>query len=299
MQAFARKSGPQLLVAIGLVLIGVVVGIVLGRGSAVPTGPELAAQPTQSPAAVSAPTARPTSRPTPSLIPSVARPSPTIVSSVPPDAAAVAAIWDSLERLRHVRAYRFTTGIAGVDPMRLDEASNTSIGSRGSLVQQPALAIDAVFGSQMVEFGGAAGISSTQRFVLIGDTIWSPRPGESPDPQPAAQSLDELMAFLPDGVATRLIVPFAAGFEQVGVETRRGIDTVHYRMTDQGEHVYASTTGCVGDWSGDLWVVEDGGYLGEAELRCAPIDASTRSNFQMQLHVTDIDDPSITVEPPR
>jgi hypothetical protein len=297
MQGYARKNGPQLLVAIGLVLIGVVFGILVGRGTASPTGPDIAIQPTQSPAPLPAPTTRPTPRPTPSVAPTVARPSPAMASSVRPDAAAVVAIWDSLERLRAVRAYRFTSGIAGFNPMRLDEMSNTSIGTRGSLVQQPALAIDAVFGSQMVEFGGAAGISSTQRFVLIGDTIWSPRPGESPDPQPAAQSLEELNVFLPDGMATRLIIPFAAGFEQVGVETRRGIDTIHYHMTDQGQHVYASTTGCVGDWSGDLWIVKDGGYLGEAELRCASADAS-RSNLQMQLQVTDVDDPSIKVEPP-
>jgi hypothetical protein len=106
------------------------------------------------------------------------------------------------------------------------------------------------------------------------------------------------MVLLPEGMATRLIIPFAAGFEQVGVETRRGIDTIHYRMSDQGEHVYASTTGCVGDWSGDLWVTEDGGYLGEAELRCTPTDPSSRSNLQMQLQVTDVDDPTIKVEPP-
>lgn len=298
MQAFARKSGPQLLVAIGLVLIGVAFGVVIGRLSAGPTGSDLAAQATQIPVPSPAPTARPSPRPTPSAEPTVVRPSTTIASPVPADAAAVVAIWDSLERLRAVQSYRFTSGMAGFNPLRVDEVSNTSIGARGSLVQQPALAMDAVFGTQMVEFGGAAGISSSQRYVLIGDTIWAPRPGESPDPQPAARSLDELMVFLPEGMATRFIIPFAAGFEQVGVETRRGIDTLHYRMTSQGERVYASTTGCVGDWSGDLWVIADGGYLGEAELRCSPADASSRSNLQVQLQVTDVDDPTIKVEPP-
>ena len=69
-------------------------------------------------------------------------------------------------------------------------------------------------------------------------------------------------------------------------------------MTDQGEHVYGSATGCAGDWSGDVWVIEDGRYLGEAELRCSPTDPSSRSNLQMQFQVTDPEDPSIKVDSP-
>ena len=196
--------------------------------------------------------------------PSAAAPSPSAGISGRPDAAAVVAIWDSLERLRELRAYRFTLGLSGVSPLHLEESSNGSIGVRGSLVQKPVFAIDGVFATQLVEFGGAAGVSGSQRFVIVGDTYWETRPGESPAPRPAGPIRDELLTLLPDGMATRLIIPFAAGFEDVGIENAARIDTIHYRMTDQGEHVYANATGCVGDWSGDVWVIEDGRYLGEA-----------------------------------
>jgi hypothetical protein len=300
MRAFAQKSGPQLLVAIGLVLVGFVFGFLVARGPAAPPLPELPVQPTLAVAPPSiAPSARstPASPGTPPPEPTAGRPSSTGALSASPDAAAVVAIWDSVERLREKRAYRFTVGLAGRSPSRLDEPSNSSIGVRGSLVQQPALAIDSVFASQMIEFGGDAGISSSQRFVLVGDTVWAPRPGQSPDPQPASGNFDELMLFLPDGMATRLIIPFAAGFESVGVERRGTLDTVHYRLTDGGAHVYATATRCDGPWTGDLWIAADGGQLVAAELECA-VPAASGTNFQVQVEVTDIDDPTIKIEPP-
>ncbi|OGO53535.1 MAG: hypothetical protein A2Z32_08700 [Chloroflexi bacterium RBG_16_69_14] len=169
---------------------------------------------------------------------------------------------------------------------------------RGSLVQQPALAIDAVIGTQMVEFGGAAGISSSQRFVLIGDTIWAPRSGESPKPEPVANSLESLRMLLPDGVAERLIVPYAAGFERVGLEQRNGVGAIHYRLTAQGAHVYATATSCDGIWTGDLWIAEGDGYLAAADVQCAaPAASGSESGFHVQLDVTDENDSTIVVKP--
>ena len=308
MRAFAQKSGPQLLVVTGLILIGVVLGFLVGRGTAAPTGSDLAGQapqaPTSSgaPTAVSVPTARPTSRPTPSPTPTAAAPSPTTGVSDRPDAAAVVAIWDSLERLRELRAYRFTLGLTGLNPLRLDEAAGASIGVRGSLVQRPSFAIDGVFATQLIEFGGAAGVSGSQRFVIIGDTYWEPRPGESPKPRPVGTALDDVRTLLPESMATHVIIPFAAGFEAVGSEPRRGIDAAHYRLTDRGAHNYSTVTACDGTWTGDLWIADNGGYLLAAELRCAVPDASgsdPRPGVLVQIEVTDPDDPTIKVEPPQ
>ena len=306
MRAFAQDSAPPLLVAVGLLLIGVVLGLAVAWGLGARPGSELAVVPsnpmaTPSPGSTAVPTLRPTWTPGPT--PSApSPPSPTTVSrtlaSTPPDPAAVVAIWESAERLGALRAYRFTVGIAGRSPLRLDEPTNGGLAMRGSLIHQPTLAIDAVLETQMVEFDGNAGFSASQRFVLIGDTIWAPRSGESPKPEPAAESLDSLRSLLPDGVVERLIVPYAAGFGLVGSGQRNGVDAVHYRLTTQGEHVYATATSCDGTWTGDLWIAEDDGLLLAADVQCAvPAASGSEAGFRVQLEVTDPNDPTIVIKP--
>ena len=309
MRAFARDSAPPLLVALGLLLVGVVLGLLLAWGLDTRPGSELAAGPTNptatsSPASTIEPTPSSTpaggTTPSPSAMPSRSAPpsSPAPLASTPPDAAAVVAIWQAAERLRALRAYRFNVALGGRSPLRLDEPSGGSIAIRGNLINQPALAIDAVAGTQMVEFGGAAGISSSQRFVLIGDTIWTNRSGEGPKSEPVGDSLDGLWMLLPDGVVERLIVPYAAGFEPAGLEQRNGVGAIHYRLTDQGAHVYETATSCDGSWTGDLWVAEVDGFLMAAELRCAvPAASGSESGFQVQLDVTDANDPTIVIKP--
>jgi len=309
MRTFTRDSAPPLLMAVGLLLVGVVLGLLLARGLDARPGSELAAGPTNPSATPSpastlglTPSSTPATgtTPSPSAMPSrTAPPSPPMaLASTPPEAAAVVAIWQAAERLGALHAYRFTVGLGGRSPLRLDEPSGSSIAIRGSLINQPVLAVDAVVGTQMVEFDGNAGTSFSQRFVLIGDTIWTPRSGESPKPEPAADNLTELRLLLPDGVVERLIVPYAAGFERAGSGHRNGVATIHYRLSEHGVRVYATATSCDGTWTGDLWVAEVDGYLVAAELRCAvPAASGSESGFQVQLDVTDANDPTIVIKP--
>lgn len=195
-----------------------------------------------------------------------------------------------------LRAYRFTVGVAGRNPLQLEEGSGVSFAVRGRLIQKPALALDGVIATQMVEFDGAAGISTSQRIVLVGDTVWGPRPGQSLKPEPASDVLQTLEIILPDGVVTRTIVPFAAGFERIGATRRNDVDAIHYRLIPQGVRMYADATRCDGKWSGSLWIAEDGGYLVAADVRCLVAEA-TWSGFLVQLDVTDANDKTITIEP--
>jgi hypothetical protein len=309
MRAIARDNAPRLAMGLGLVLIGILVGLLVGRawestspatGQALETASATAASgssqslPTVEPAPTSGGGSSPSSL-TPSASP-VSLPEPSLA----PDAAAVVAIWRSLDRLNELGSYRFAVGFAGRSPVELDQPSGSSLGIRGMLKREPELAVDLLVGTQMVEFGGDAGISSTQRYVLIGDTIWQVRAGQSPSPTAAGNTLNDLNRVLPDGVAADLILPFAPAFERIGPEAHDGVAAVRYRLTDAGARRYETITRCAGTWTGDLWIA-DAGYLAAAELQCvmpAP-SGGVDLGLHVTLEVTDPGDPSIVVEPPR
>ena len=304
MRAIARDNAPRLAMGLGLVLIGILVGLLIGRAwSGMPpaTGQALeTVSPTVAPGSSRTPSATSAGSSSPSILAPSASPPTLPEPSLAPDAAAVVAIWRSLDQLNELGAYRFAIGFAGRSPIRLDEPSGSALGIRGSLVREPELAVDLLVGTQMVEFGGDAGVSSTQRFVLIGDTIWPVRAGESPSPTAAGNTLNDLNRVLPDGIAADLILPFAPAFERIGPEAHKGVAAVRYRLTDAGARRYETITRCAGTWTGDLWIA-DAGYLAAADLQCvmpAP-SGGVDLGLHVTLEITDPDDPSIVVEPPR
>jgi hypothetical protein len=301
MRVIARDNAPRFAIGLGLVLVGIVVGLLIGRpwGTPPATGQAVgSAGPTAEPISSGSTATVPSSATSPggSATPQTVAPS---GPSLAPDAAAVVEIWRSLDRLNALKAYRFEVEFAGRSPLRLDEPSGSSFAIRGSLVREPELAIDLLAGTQMVESSGDAAITSSQRFVLIGDTLWPVRAGESPSPTAAGDSLNDLNRILPDGVAADLILPFAPAFERTGTEAHGGVATVRYRLTDAGARRYETITRCDGTWTGDLWIA-DAGYLAAADLQCvmpAP-SGGVDLGLHVTLEVTDPDDPSIVVEPP-
>jgi hypothetical protein len=220
---------------------------------------------------------RPTRGPEPTLPPV---PQPVINPGNPESAAALT---DAVAQVTALRSYRFSVDVVGRD-VQLFQPSLIDFGLRGVLTHSDGIAIDAIIGTRMNEPNHTAAISSSDRLVMGNGYIWGSGT-QSGALQPAAVGLlDNLvLALTPEGLATRLVAPFAAGFERVGQETRGGVVTEHYRASRGGLAAYASLLQFDGDLKVDAWIAVGDGYL-------AGVHVAGTAGHQVQSDGTTADD---------
>lgn len=169
--------------------------------------------------------------------------------------------------------------LEGIDSYRVAVSTNGELGYQATVVTKPVLARDILLGAD----------DDAQRIVVIGDEAWS-------------GTGDELVA-MPSELATSMLAAFDpmllfGGFAQAGAwqgaadqgtEERNGVQTRHFHIDD------ASFLGAVGGMpagaSIDAWIAEDGGYMVALEIVNGEGDGFI-------VNVTDVNDPSITVERP-
>jgi hypothetical protein len=170
------------------------------------------------------------------------------------------------------------------------------LGMQGTLTRADGLAVDALFGTRLREPDGSAAVSSGSRFVLGEHYVWGlDNVSEVLEPMPLEAAAGDITVYLPEGLAERIVVPFAAGFERLGEERRGGVDTMHYRATRAGAEAYAAAFRFEGEISADVWIAREGGYLA-----AATIEGTTQPNdpIVIELAVTMPNDPRNVVEPP-
>jgi hypothetical protein len=169
--------------------------------------------------------------------------------------------------------------LEGIDSYRVTVSTDGELGYQAAVVTKPVLARDILLGAD----------DDAQRIVVIGDEAWS-------------GTGDELVA-MPSELATGMLAAFDpmllfGGFAQAGAwqgaadqgtEERNGVQARHFRIDD------GSFLGAVGGMpdgaSVDAWIAEDGGYLVGLEI----LDGEGSGYI---VDVTDVNDPSITVERP-
>lgn len=169
--------------------------------------------------------------------------------------------------------------LEGIDSYRVAVTTNGEEGYRAAVVTKPVLARDITLGTD----------DDAQRIVVIGDEAWS-------------GTGDDLVA-MPSQLATSMLAAFDpmllfGGFAQAGAwqgaadqgtEERNGVQARHFHIDD------ASFLGAIGGMpagaSIDAWIAEDGGYLVALEIVNGEGDGYI-------VNVTDVNDPTITVERP-
>jgi hypothetical protein len=253
------------------------------------------------------PTPTPTPRPTPAPTVSVPVVEPGPDGMTPPlpvlgiegaDPAVVALIKRAIDGIADLETYRFLSGLSGRSIVDLSKDGGFNLGAQGDLENGRQRRIDLLVTSQLVEFDHSAAVSSTERLVIIGTTAWSFRRGEDPQKAEFTGSIAQFIEIiLPAGLAERVLLPFAGGFEEVGIEAHGGVDAVHYQATRAGRAAYATVTGIRGPWTIDLWVAESDGHLVSFLAKGGAANAD--DGLYAQIDITDANDPDIEIKTPK
>jgi hypothetical protein len=143
------------------------------------------------------------------------------------------------------------------------------------------------------------------RVVIVGDRTWFFSDGvwaESPKmPRGPSASL-----LLPEKLSDAIIDEEAFRGREPKREQINGMETLHYSTTGAGLEFLALLTGSSepgaefdGDVKTNLWLTEDGGYPVRMVIDAGGTDTEGREiSVQLEMNVTDLNDPGIEIEPP-
>jgi hypothetical protein len=221
------------------------------------------------------------------------------------DVGAIEAITRAAERLAALDSYRFSVGVLGRDVVAL-EWSPLDFALRGTLTRSNGLAIDALIGTRLRESNGTdASVSSSSQLVLGDGYIWElDNVSQVLEPMPVGSLEAAILPLLPDGLAARVVVPFAGGYERVGEERRDGIETVHYRASKEGAAAYSTALHFGGDLAADLWIASGDGHVTAVRIEGSEnhVDEATGATIEdwvlIEFSVTQANDATNVVDLP-
>ena len=159
-------------------------------------------------------------KPEPSPDPTFAPPpTPTIRGG---DAEVRDAITRAVDELAALGSYQFTVDIAGREITQL-APTTIDLGMQGTIDQSNGLALDAVFGTRLREPDGSAAVTSGGSRILAGGGYVLATDDVSGvlEPLANAAAFEGITLLTPEGVARRVVVPFAAGYDVRVPDARR------------------------------------------------------------------------------
>lgn len=219
-------------------------------------------------------------------------PSPTIAGSNPGSVAAITAAVDALAALR---SYRLSVDVVGLSVADLQPAS-LDLAARGTVTHTNGFAMDALVGTRMREPDGSAAITGGGRYLAGDGYVWATDNISGVLEPSSIESVTSSIGLLtPEGLAVRVINPFAGGYRRAGIETHGGMRTVHYRAETGGAEAYAATLHFPGTVTADVWIAATGGELvgarvaGTSSHRDPSSGATVDDSVLIAFEVTDPD----------
>jgi hypothetical protein len=137
----------------------------------------------------------------------------------------------------------------------------------------------------------------TCSYVVIGSQVWCKAARSTHwEEQPAS---DEYFFFSTQDLCEYVEDLLPSPGQQGEKETVNGIQTVHYQISDETSAMDWLLDGVSSGYTYDLWLAENGNWpvRVEFEAYCQPT-LLERHTLNMDWEISDLNDPSITVEPP-
>ena len=246
------------------------------------------------------PTEEPTVEPTGEVTPPPTAP-PTAAGSGTTGVAAACGLeapGEAGARLKDLESYRTTIRIAGMTGFSAGTQPEDEISLEMVAVRVPELAMKLTISG----LGGGETAGAGLTYVVIGDRAWMEIGGTAVEmPGDAAEGLlDTIDSLSPETLYNTSISDWTSGLERVGEETRNGVAAIHCQANREtaaalGQALGGATTA---EWSMDVWVARDGGYLVSAVQKGEIGTGSTTRSYLVQIDVNDVNSPANKVETP-
>jgi hypothetical protein len=143
--------------------------------------------------------------------------------------------------------------------------------------------------------------TSVTGIVVIGSDAWI-RSGEDEAwaPVPAAVAggfVESMAAYRPEQMFGLYFAGIGGDFGAVGSESKNGVDCTHYQGDEAVGALLGTIAGVQGQWSSDVWIAKDGGFLVHSEAGAQGAEGTDSDSFQI---IVDITDPNNAgpIEPP-
>lgn len=240
---------------------------------------------------------------TPTPRPAVATPMPALPSAAPaaPTGAGASQLSNAAAALDNMDSYRFRVTVqgAGMGGPAASGGSGT-VNMNGTVVLKPVRALSV----SMSGLGGtgAAGVAVT--YTIVGDKAWMDLGGIA-QPLPAGMmgSVEQSFgAFSPQKMFGQTFEQYLSGMKQVGEEQKNGVATLHLQADaqtlDAVAKTFGDTSGAPGNWSMDLWVARDGGYMVSAVTRGSYDVNGTQTSTVVSIDILGVNDPANKVVAP-
>jgi hypothetical protein len=128
-----------------------------------------------------------------------------------------------------------------------------------------------------------------------GSTDWTEEAGSTDWAEESASQTD-FPSWLQDICAIVEQLPISA--ELQGKETLNGIETLHYRISDDSSTQQPPVEDLPSEVTSDVWLAEDGNWLVKMVFQASYDDSFSPYSQHIDWEVSDLNDPSIVIEPP-
>jgi hypothetical protein len=150
------------------------------------------------------------------------------------------------------------------------------------------------------ELDADGNVTSSSGIIVIGEEAWIGDGAGGWTLIPAAQAaafIQSMASFRPEQMFGLYFAGIGGNFSEVGSESKNGIDSTHYQGDEEIGAILGAVAGFQGEWSSDVWIANDGGFLVHSE---AGADAAAGPEAGSFLIVVDITDPNDAgpIEPP-
>jgi hypothetical protein len=204
--------------------------------------------------------------------------------------------------LSDLTSYRLELKMQGVSFVGTD--ASTPITMKATVILKPQRAMEFTISGMGM---GDAGSDTGMTYVIIGAKAWMVIGGTSMEaPEGSAGSFDQMFESLaPDKLFGSQYGAYLAGMQKVGAEQKNGVATTHYRGSQASLEALARLAGGadmpfdVSDWTMDVWVAQDGGYLVGALQQGVIQSGETKGTYLVEMNISNINDPANKVAPPK
>ena len=154
---------------------------------------------------------------------------------------------------------------------------------------------------QQKELDADGNVTTSTGIIVIGTDAWVQGDVDSPwtaIPASSAGAFIQAMAgFRPEQMFGLYFAGVGGDFSAVGSESKNGVDSTHYQGDADIGTFLGQVAGFDGQWSSDVWIANDGGYVVHSEAGADAAAGAEAGTFHI---VVDITDPNSAgpVEPP-